>query len=330
MRRAWNVLALVLATAVGCAGDDDSGSGGTGPLAPIADMDAPCSEYDSLSDGSIDKVYRYTYDSAGFLERYTEEPGGGVGNFTYDAKHFVLRFTYNADTDAALEHEEIYTRDSAGRVLTYEQRDESGVTLTGTYTYDARGRLARSVVGRSGSLGLVTSTTDYVYTGDQLNPTSARLVYPDGATSIAYTSSADERMLHADLDDGEDGSVDRTMDITYDARRRMVSSINRTRGMVTQRYAGTYNDRGSVVMSVYANNDVSGGDDYVYTAQYSGAGMRTQAQAVSPSGEYASSIYTEVYKAACTSSTVAAHVRGTALPRLRPSQQERPVAITAP
>lgn len=254
--------------AAGCGGD---GRPRTAPPLPVPILDAPCSEYDVGADGTVDIVYDFTYDRAGFMIRYVGTSSAmEVGEYTYDADHFVLRYTQDYAGDAQFEYEETYTRDPLGRPLTYHRRDANG-TSSATYTYDAMGRLTRAVTTDDND---TTTTVDYVYTGNRLNPVSARAVYPGIASSITFTSSADERTLHADIDDGEDGTIDRTTDTVYDDERRVVEQTNRTGAMVTSRDVRVFNDNGHLTSRTYSDGE-SGPVDLEFYAQFDGRGMQT-------------------------------------------------------
>jgi hypothetical protein len=143
-----------------------------------------------------------------------------------------------------------------------------------------------------------TSAFSYSYTGDHLNPTSGHLMNPSATYTYAFTSSADERMLHADIDMDEDGTVDGTNDVTYDSKRREIESITYFDGnlVVHEKYA--YTDGGQSSLYSYATQE--GPEDYVVTSHYNSHDMWTDTVVTSPSGALASSEYTETAKTTCS------------------------------
>lgn len=313
---------------IGC-GDADGERPATAPPLPRPILDAPCSEYDLGADGTVDIVYEFTYDDDGFMIRYVGTPMD-IGEYTYDDDHFVLHFTQNYDTDPEPDYEETYTRDRDGRVLTYQQRDADGSASSGTYTYDDLGRLVRWVwtatpSGQPASM----SMTDYVYEGTKLNPVTARLTYAGGASSIVYTSSPDERVLHADTDDGEDGTIDRSVDVTYDGERRIIEYIARTGASFTSRERSVYNDHGHLTSHVYADSEAPP-DDWEYYAVFDARGLQTERGVKSPSGQFDSSVYRETDKTVCASTRTTAPVPGPRPARVRPSLVELPETFARP
>lgn len=312
---------------IGC-GDGD-GRPATAPPLPRPLIDAPCSELDQGDDGTVDVVYENTYDDDGFLIRYVGTPME-LGEYTYDDDHFILHFTQSLDTDPEPEYEETYTRDRYGRVLTYQQREPDGSGASGTYTYDDLGRLVRAVVmDTPAGAPTSTSTTDYVYAGTKLNPVTARLTYASGVSSVVYTSSPDERMLHADIDDGEDGTIDRSTDVTYDGERRVIESIARTGATVTGRDRRAYNDDGHLTSRVFADTE-SPPDDWEYYTQFDARGLLTEHGANSPSGQFASAVYRELHKTGCAGARTTASAPALRPARPRPSLVELPVTLASP
>jgi hypothetical protein len=313
-------LSLLCAALAGCGSEE--GRSPTAPPLPVPFVNAPCSEYDNMSNGSIDSVYQYTYDSAGF---YTSIVGsaGDVTTVEYDANHFKLHTAFNADMDPVIEWEETYTRDPDGRTLTYETRDETGVLDSQMYTYDDQGRVVKATISTKSGDMVTMYSTDYVYTGDQLNPTSARLTYTGGSSSLVYTSSSDQRTVHVDTDDGEDGTIDRTRDYVYDENRRILTNVGRTQGMITDRAAATYSKRGAQKTYNWSNNDTSMPDDWSYVAMFTDD-MLTQHETTSPSGEFSTAIYRETYKTQC------AAMATKPAPAKLPPVIDRPPTIAAP
>lgn len=319
---------LASVVCIGC-GDADGERPATAPPLPRPILDAPCSEYDLGADGTVDIVYEFTYDDEGFMIRYVGTPMD-IGEFTYDDDHFVLRYTQNFDADPEPDYEETYTRDRDGRVLTYQGHDSDGSGSSGTYTYDDVGRLVRSVLtdtppGAPSS----TWTTDYVYAGTRLNPVTARMTYASGVSSIVYTSSPDEGMLHADIDDGEDGTIDRSVDYTFDAIRRTIASTTRTGANVTSRERRIYNDHGHLTSQVYADSEAPP-DDWEYYAVFDARGLQTERGVKSPSGQFDSSVYRETNKTVCARARTTAPAPAPRSARVRPSLVELPETFARP
>jgi hypothetical protein len=288
----------VLGLAVGCSGD---GRPRTAPALPQPYGEPACSEYDSGSDGTIDEVYTFTYDDDGFEIR-SDGVNSGVAVTTYGPDHFYLTYTMTDVGETTPYYEEHLTRDGDGRILTFESAYDGQVTSQ-TVTYDAPGRPVHVTnVAEDGS----TTEAAYEYADDDaLVPTTVRTTDTDGASLATYTASDDEHTVHVDIDDAEDGTVDRTQDLKYDDEHRMLESITRAGGQITSRNTYAYTDRGQLTLQAYAFSD--GPDDYVTTTQYDGRGWWTGTEVTSPSGQYASSIYREVPKDACslTGATVA-------------------------
>lgn len=258
-------------------------------------MDAPCSEFDGMSDGTVDLVWNYTYDDDGFEVGLASSMGEAI-EYSYNDDHFVLHLGDNYDDTPELEYEETYTRDKDGRVLTYEER--SGMDTTSyTYTYDAKGRLTDGTQTTADG----TAMYSYTYTGSDLNPSSAVLTYPGGMSSYVYTSSDNGRQVHGDIDDDSDGMIDRTTDTTLDDQRRTIESIERTGGMVTARATISYAKRGLQSSYIYADHE-GAPDDYVQTSTFDSDDMWTGVSVESPSGSYMDNVYTETAKDACAMS----------------------------
>lgn len=303
---------------VGCGGDDRSP---TAPLLPQPYGQPTCSEYDVGSDGTVDEVYAYMYDDDGFQIRF-DGVYSGTGVTTYDPDHFYLSFTQTKPNETTPFFEEHLTRDPDGRILTYESLYD-GQRSSYTVTYDEQGRRVHVMdVSENGT----TTESTYMYTGDELNPTTVRQTYAGGASVATYTSSNGERTIHVDIDDGEDGSIDRTQDTTLDDKRRVLTSVIRTDGQVTSREAYTYTDRGQVASQVFADDEAA--DDYVFTGQYDQRGWWLQSEVTSPSGAYESSIYREIAKDACTS--LGSTVRRAQRPMLRRPAADPAIRLAPP
>jgi YD repeat-containing protein len=313
-------VALASVAAVGCGGD---GRSPTAPLLPQPILDAPCSEYDVGADGTIDYVYAFTYDDAGFLTKFVGTPSD-TGEYTYDADHFVLQFTEDYDGQDGADHDARYTRDADGRVLTYDVRD-GDMTASQAYTYDDAGRLITATQTASdGSSAMYT----YVYAGDDLNPTSSRFIYSGGASSSAFTSSADERMVHADIDDGEDGTIDRMTDVTYDAKRRVIDQLATDgAGAFVSHEHYTYDANDQLTSDAYTTSE-AGPDDYEYYAQFDTRGLQTERGIRSASGQYQDAVYREVDKTSCGTPT--ARAAGPRPPRARRLAAELPHLLAVP
>lgn len=291
-------VALASVAVVGCGGDDRPP---TAPLLPQPVLDAPCSEYDVGDDGTIDYVYAFTYDDAGFLTKFVGTPSD-TGEYTYDADHFVLQFTEDYDGQGGADYDVRYTRDAYGRVLTYDAR-QGDTTASQAFTYDDAGRLiAATNTASDGSTAMYT----YVYAGDDLNPTSSRFVTSDGASAGTFTSSPDERMVHIDTDTGEDGTIDYMTDITYDAKRRVIDQrASDGAGAFVSHERFTYDDNDQLTSDAYTTNE-AGPDDYEYYALFDTRGLQTERGIRSASGQYQNAVYREVDKTACGTPTARA------------------------
>jgi len=236
---------------------------------------------------------------------------------TYGPDHFYLSYTQTAVGETTPFYEEHVTRDRDGRILTFESSYDGQVSSQ-TITYDAQGRTVHATsVAEDGS----TTEAAYQYTGDALIPTTVRTTQTGGASLATYTSSDDERTVHIDVDDGEDGTVDRIRDLTYDDEHRIVAQIDRAGGQFVSRQAYAYTDHDLLTSQTYADSE-GPPDDYVYTIEYDGRGWWTGTELSSPSGDYASSSFREVPKDACSLSgaTVARRARRRPLLR-RPGEQ---------
>jgi hypothetical protein len=298
---------LAMSMVVGCGGDDRPS---TAPSLPIVEQEAPCSEFDLGSDGSVDAVYTYEYDADGFIVKMMGS-GGDITAYTYDDDHFVLAYSYNEGTNPMLETEYLFTRDSYGRVLTYEHREDGVAVQTTVNTYDGRGRVQTQVDTHASDGETTTSTLSFTYNGDRKFPASARQTFAERQFTVAlkYTTSLDERMVHIDYDNDEDGTIEGISDYVYDADGK---TLRYTRGSLTDieyREAATYNSRGSTLTFVQSYGDESTPDDYQYYATFDAAGMKMKAEARSPSGHASTSVYTDTYKAQCASTATRTAVR---------------------
>jgi hypothetical protein len=296
---------LALASLGGCLFSDDDGSDrpATAPPLPTALHDAPCSEYDLGGNGTTDIVYAFTYDSAGFMTMFVGTPGPDVGQLSYDRSHFLLRWANNLDDDPEPEQEQLYTRDDYGRVLSSEVRSIDGSWQRVEYQRDPLGRMTRADYSYSNSTPF---TTTLVYEGTSLQPREGRQTYQSGSSKLLYTVTNDERSVRIDIDDGEDGTIDRTTDQTFDQARRLVGDVYRQGGTVVRRRSYTYSPRGHVATYRLALGDDSVLDAWVFTATFDGRGMLIEEVGASPSGEYASEAFRQSYKTSCSSARTAA------------------------
>lgn len=293
-----------------CGGGDSRSA--TAPPLPTPYYGTPCSEYDMGADGTVDTVYMYTYDADGFLTHLTDSDGY-VTDYTYDDDHFYLHGI--TTKDGATSYEETYTRDPDGRVLTSTQTDTE--TSSTAYTYDAMGRAVS--MSTTDSTGVTTTT--FTYAGEHLNPATGRTVRAGSATSFVYTTSADDRTLHADTDAGEDGTIDGTSDITYDAKHRVLTQTTRSQGALISSQITTYASNG--FEATYTRDDTEGAPaDYAYVATFDSKGHMATNEASTPSGDFAGSEYREIAKQTCATPR---RVGGHSGVRHPPMRDDRPV-----
>jgi hypothetical protein len=259
---------------------------------------------DLLSDGSVDEVWEYTYDGEGFVTRLVSD-WGFVQVFGYDHDHFVVHETQGMNSDDDSLGEWFYMRDADGRVLLREGSWANASSSTGTErvmdtnTYDDRGRPLTSVRLFETDGVATTRTEQYQYTGDDLVPSTGRLTDPEGNSVLRYTKSADELLIHLDIDDGEDGDVDRTIDWTLDSERRTLTRIFGENGVPIVREAWTYNSFGFVGSYEWSDSDESTPPDIDKLYAFSAEGMLTQYLCTSPNGDYFDAALTETYKSTC-------------------------------
>jgi YD repeat-containing protein len=272
-----------------CGGDDRSP---TAPAEPKPFYGTPCSEYDSGADGTIDSVYTFTYDSDGF-ETHEVISSGFTADLTYDDDHFLLHYIEHDDSDGSVSFDDAYTRDPDGRVLTEMATFGTNVD-TYAYTYDAKGRLISSMVSQS----MNETASTFTYSGEHLNPATGRIVKNGVATSYAYTTSADDRTLHADTDLNEDGVIDGAVDYTYDNQHRELTLVATSHGDFAERDVTAWASNG---YSSSYTLDYSQGDplDYSYTATFDGRGRMVMTETASPSGMFDSIVSRETAKESC-------------------------------
>ncbi|MGE3546512.1 MAG: hypothetical protein AB7L28_21475, partial [Kofleriaceae bacterium] len=142
-----------------------------------------------------------------------------------------------------------------------------------------------------------TTTTEYVYEGSSIQPSSATITFDGGMTKITYTSPNDQT-LHGDIDFDADGTIDRIFDQTYNDDLQILTSIVKEQGAVIQRSAWTYDSHGLVLTNIEAAQE-GGTEEYRWIATRNSDGMAQKIDASNtiPGLEFHD---IEVYKDACT------------------------------
>ncbi|MCX5744141.1 MAG: hypothetical protein NT062_16755, partial [Proteobacteria bacterium] len=99
----------------------DDGRRPTAPPLPFAIQDSPCSEIDDLNDGTIDTVYNYKYDAAGFV--IESSTVGFTATLAYGKDHFLTHVESDTTGDGVADQLTDTTRDDEGRPLQIERTE---------------------------------------------------------------------------------------------------------------------------------------------------------------------------------------------------------------
>jgi hypothetical protein len=295
-------LAVVMVALGAAACGGGGGGGNNGGDGPFPTQDALCSEYDVGGDGTIESVYTYTYDGGGFMLTYAT--GQELGTFTYDAGHYVSRFVYDSNGDAATDYEEVYTRNAEHLVTHYVETDATGAETVVTdeiATYDDQGRLLTDVTSVTTGAGTPETTNlAYTYAGASRVPVSSLTTNPDGTQdSSTYLATNGDRNVTVSIDLADDGTVDSTLELTYDADDNILEQVQKNPdGVVTFRFSATYDSRGVTLSETY-DVEGDGQSDYVQVRTFDGQGMLTTDDVTSPSGNFNDFAYHEDYKDTC-------------------------------
>lgn len=192
--------------------------------------------------GEVLQSVAYTYDDLNRLTTVSEN-GAQQAAYTYDTNGNRASLTYaNGMT-------ETYRYNKANWIISLENRNNSGLISSYTYTYYASG----SQKTKMAADGKVTS---YVYDG--LN----RLVQESETGALTQSYTYDARGNRAAMT--VTGTESYAVSYTYDANNRLLTE-QKTQGLLTDLTTYTYDANGNLLSkTVLAGNGGAAGSTYVY------------------------------------------------------------------
>jgi hypothetical protein len=281
---------------LGTGGTPSGGSVGTGGTPSCKFVGSCTEEYTDLLYDANSRQYTYLYDDAERLvsmsiDTNADGTAEDVTRYGYDADGNLLEVRDDGcDTPSWGCRWIIYTYDEQGRTLSVDDHSQySGrVATCDRYVYDERGNVARIESGPPGCEGPIEQIRSFEYDEDGRKVEAS---YGDPPRTL-YHYSYDEagRLAKEEVDSFADGSVDETVEYTYDDHGNLLKEAHEFAegSLVSDYYAvWTYDDAGNQLTEKYVYPSSTPPDALCRTWTYDDCGNRLTEESSSACAETA-------------------------------------------